>query len=118
MGILLTTDDFVDLIASATGWDFGVDEFRESGERIYNLMRAFCVREGINREEDILPNRLMEDPLPEGPAKGMLIERESLEMMKDAYFAIRGWDKNTGIPTPEKLRDLDMDDLVEDMWGK
>jgi aldehyde:ferredoxin oxidoreductase len=60
----------------------------------------------------------MEDPLPEGPAKGMVIERDTLEMMKDAYYEFRGWDKETGKPTPEKLRDLELDDLIEDMWGK
>jgi aldehyde:ferredoxin oxidoreductase len=116
MGILLKAEDYVDLIANATGWDFGVDAFRKTGERIYNLMRAFCVREGITREDDTLPGRLMEDPLPSGPAKGMVIEKDTLEMMKDAYYEFRGWDKKTGIPTPEKLRELGLDDLVEDMW--
>ncbi|MGD9032302.1 MAG: aldehyde ferredoxin oxidoreductase C-terminal domain-containing protein, partial [Desulfobacteraceae bacterium] len=103
---------------NATGWNLDVDEFRKNGERIYNLMRAYCVREGINREADTLPKRLMEDPLPEGPAKGMVIEKETLEMMKDAYYEFRGWDKATGIPTPEKLRGLELDDLIEDLWGK
>ena len=118
MGILLTAQDYVDLLNNATGWNLDVDEFRKSGERIYNLMRAYCVREGINREADTLPKRLMEDPLPEGPAKGMVIEKETLEMMKDAYYEFRGWDKATGIPTPEKLQELELDDLIEDLWGK
>jgi aldehyde:ferredoxin oxidoreductase len=118
MGILLKAEDYVDLIANATGWEFGVEDFRKTGERIYNLMRTFCVREGITREKDILPRRLMEDPLPSGPAEGMVIERETLEMMKDAYYAFRGWDQKTGIPTPEKLRELALDDLIGDMWSE
>jgi aldehyde:ferredoxin oxidoreductase len=117
MGILLTAEEIVDLITGATGWEFGVDDFRTSGERIYNLMRAFCVREGISREEDILPQRLMADPLPDGPAQGMVIERTTLEMMKDAYYELRGWDLASGIPTPEKLRELGLDDLIDDLWG-
>jgi aldehyde:ferredoxin oxidoreductase len=60
----------------------------------------------------------MEDPLPEGPAKGMVIEKETLEMMKDAYYEIRGWDKKTGKPTVEKLKELELDDLIEGTWGK
>ncbi|MCK5315830.1 MAG: aldehyde ferredoxin oxidoreductase family protein [Anaerolineales bacterium] len=116
MGILLTAEEIVALIANATGWEFGVDDFRKGGERAYNLARAFCVREGMNREQDILPARLMEDPLPEGPAEGMVNEREAIEMMKDAYYQIRGWDKATGIPTPEKLQELALDDLIEDLW--
>jgi aldehyde:ferredoxin oxidoreductase len=59
----------------------------------------------------------MHDPLPEGPAQGMVIERNTLEMMKDAYYDCRGWDRATGIPTPQTLRDLALDDLIEDLWG-
>lgn len=117
MGVLLTAEDIVSLVAHATGWDFEVDDFRKSGERIYNLARAFCVREGIHRDKDILPTRLMEDPLPGGPAEGMVNEREMTEMMKDAYYQIRGWDKATGIPSPEKLKELALDDLIEDLWA-
>ena len=117
MGILLTAEDIVDLVVSATGWEFDVEDFRTSGARAYNLMRAYCVREGINRDKDILPERLMADPLPEGPAQGMVIERDTLEMMKDAYYDFRGWDKETGIPTAQTLRELALDDLMEDLWG-
>lgn len=117
MGILLPAEEYVDLIASATGWNFRVDDFRKCGERIYNLMRAFCVREGITRKADSLPKRLMEDPLPDGPAKGMVIEKDTLEMLKDAYYEIRGWDKETGKPTVAKLKELELDDLIKDMWG-
>jgi aldehyde:ferredoxin oxidoreductase len=113
MGILLPAEEYVDLIAAATGWDFGVGDFRKSGERTYNLMRLFCNREGITREADSLPGRLMEDPLPDGPAKGMVIEKDTLEMMKDAYYDIRGWDKATGKPTVEKLKELELDDLIQ-----
>ena len=116
MGILLPAEEYVDLIAAATGWNFGVNDFRKCGERIYNLMRAFCVREGITRKADILPKRLMEDPLPDGPAKGMVIDKKTLEMLKDSYYEIRGWDQETGKPTLEKLKDLELDDLIKDIW--
>jgi aldehyde:ferredoxin oxidoreductase len=116
MGIMLSADDYVGLIASATGWTFDIDDFRKSGERIYNLERAYCVREGVDRSKDLLPARLMEEPLPNGPAAGMVIERQTLEGMKDAYYDFRGWDQATGIPTPQKLRELGLDDLIADMW--
>ncbi|MGD2147588.1 MAG: aldehyde ferredoxin oxidoreductase C-terminal domain-containing protein, partial [Anaerolineae bacterium] len=117
MGILLTAEDIVELIAAATGWDLSVEEFRRSGERIVNLARAFCVREGVRREHDVLPGRLMEDPLPDGPAQGMVNDRATMEMMKDAYYVLRGWDTVTGIPTPEKLRELGLEPLIADLWG-
>lgn len=116
-GLLLYADDSVDLISNATGWDFTVDDFRKGGERVYNLARAFCIREGITREKDILPARLMEDPLPGGSAEGMVLGREDLELLKDAYYDYRGWDKETGKPTPEKLAELGLEDLEADLWG-
>ncbi len=115
MGILITAQDIATLVAHATGWDFTVEEFRKSGERIYNLARAFCVREGIDRSKDVLPGRLMHDALPGGPAEGMVIEPEMLERMKDAYYDYRGWDKATGIPTPDKLRELGLGELASDL---
>ncbi len=117
MGVLVMAEELVDLIESAMGWRFTVGDFRRSGERIYNLMRAFCVREGIDRSKDILPERLMNDPLPAGPGEGMVIERATLEAMKDAYYDLRGWDRATGIPTPETLRRLGLGALVADLWG-
>jgi aldehyde:ferredoxin oxidoreductase len=40
-----------------------------------------------------------------------------LELMKDAYYDFRGWDSATGIPTREKLRELDLESLIPDLWG-
>jgi len=118
MGILVTAEEYSELVASATGWDFGVDDFRKSGERLYNLGRVLCVREGATREQDRLPARLMEDPLPGGPAEGMVIDEETIEMMKDAYYKQRGWDITTGIPTREKLTELGLEGMIEEIWGE
>ncbi len=112
MGILLSAEDIAGLIAAATGWNFDVAEFRQSGERIYNLMRLYCVLEGVHREQDTLPRRLMEDPLPDGPARGMRIESQVLEALKDAYYRLRGWDVASGIPTPAKLAELGLAELA------
>ncbi len=115
MGLLLKAEDYVDLISSATGWDMSVEDFRRGGERVYNLMRAFCVREGFGRDDDILPKRLMEDPLPEGPAKGMVVEAASLDRMKDVYYEYRGWNKESGSPTDLKLKELGLDEITGKM---
>jgi aldehyde:ferredoxin oxidoreductase len=118
MGILLIADDIAKLVASATGWDFDTLEYRRSGERINNLMRAYCVREGANREMDVLPGRLMEDPLPSGPAEGMRVERSDLEAMKDAYYRFRGWDLASGVPGFAKLEELGLGELYGRLQAK
>jgi aldehyde:ferredoxin oxidoreductase len=110
MGMALMAEDIVPVIANATGWDFDVDEFRMAGERIVNLARAFNVREGASREDDTLPKRLLEEPLPEGPAEGLVVD---LEPLLDAYYEARGWDKATGKPTAAKLTELGLGDLID-----
>lgn len=117
MGFLLKAEEWVELVANATGWDYGVKDFRETGERVYNLIRAFNVREGISRADDCLPARFHDEPLPEGPAKGMVITHENLDSYLDAYYDFRGWDKETGKPTREKLTELGLEDLIPDVWG-
>ena len=116
MGVLVSADEIVDLVQAATGWDFDLDEFHKCGERLQTMARAYCAREGLRREHDILPGRLMLDPLPDGPAQGMVLERSNLEKMKDAYYEMRGWDLATGIPTPAKLKELDLDYLIPQLW--
>lgn len=115
MGMALMAEDVVPMIAHATGWDFDVDEFRKSGERIYNLARCYNVREGATRADDTLPKRLLEEPLPEGPAEGLYLD---LEPLLDAYYEFRGWDKETGKPTAEKLQELGLEGLVEKIGAR
>ena len=116
MGLLLKAEEWVDLVANATGWKFDVNDFRKTGERVYNLIRAYNVREGIGRADDSLPARLHEDPLPEGPAKGQVLSKEKFQNYLDAYYGFRGWDKATGKPTKEKLGELGLSSLAADIW--
>ncbi|MFX0062716.1 MAG: aldehyde ferredoxin oxidoreductase family protein [Candidatus Hermodarchaeota archaeon] len=111
MGMVLTADDWADLISKLIGKEFAAIDFRKTGERIYNLQRAYNIREGATREHDTLPKRLLEDPLPEGPAKGHVV---NLDALLDPYYNYRGWDKN-GIPTPEKLKELGLDWLIKEI---
>jgi len=108
MGLLLPASDYVELINYALGWDMDVDEFRRAGERIYNLIRLYNQKAGMDRSHDTLPPRLMKDPMPEGPAEGMVIDEETLEKMKDAYYGYRNWDIATGNPTQNKLEELNL----------
>lgn len=101
----LEVNHFVQLLNKATGFIFTAEDYLKTGERIWNLTRLFNVREGITRKDDILPPRFMEEPLPDGVAKGQVITKKMLDEMLDEYYALRGWDKN-GVPTKEKLKEL------------
>ncbi len=95
--------EFSELLSSVTGWNLTEDELLKIGERIYNLERVILNRYGFTGKDDTLPKRLLEEPMPEGPAKGQVVE---LDEMKNEYYELRGW--VDGAPTPEKLRELDI----------
>jgi aldehyde:ferredoxin oxidoreductase len=102
---VLDWEGTAELLRAATGWDISGEEVRQIGERIVNLERLFIAREGITRQDDTLPRRFLEEPLPEGsgPSTGSVLE---LEPMLDEYYRARGWDVETGLPTEEKLEEL------------
>ena len=50
------------------------------------------------------------EPLPEGPAKGAVLSRNTINQLLDEYYELRGWDKRSGIPTEEKLIELGLGD--------
>ena len=69
------------------------------------------MREGIGREQDVLPHRVMHEPVPEGMHQGMHCPPDELNGMLDDYYALRGWTPDGG-PTPERLRALELAELV------
>ena len=82
------------------------------GERIRNLARMFAVRQGMSRAVDTLPDKFFENPLRKGKYEGAMLDREKFEQMKDEYYEQRGWNKETGLPTKEKLADLGLEDIA------
>jgi aldehyde:ferredoxin oxidoreductase len=91
-----------ELINLATGADYTVESLLEAGDRVYTLERLFLSQAGFTRADDTLPKRMLEEPMPEGPAQGHVVE---LEEMLPEFYELRGWDEN-GVPTDEKLAEL------------
>jgi aldehyde:ferredoxin oxidoreductase len=85
------------------------------GERVVNLERAYDIREGVRRVHDTLPERFIKEPLKKGPSAGHVIELDEMLM---EYYEVRGWNKQTGIPTREKLLELGLLDVVEDFVSR
>jgi aldehyde:ferredoxin oxidoreductase len=115
MGLCVASEEWVQLVEHCLGRTFTYDDMMKLGETAVNLARVFNAREGITRADDTLPPRLLEEPLPEGPAAGKV--NENLAAMLDMYYELRGWDKTTGKPTPEKLRELGLAEYIDDIWG-
>jgi aldehyde:ferredoxin oxidoreductase len=98
-------DDMAKIVSHVTGWNISLAELEKIGERIYNLERLINVNRGISRKDDILPYRVMMEPIPDGPAKGRCCSKDNLDAMLDTFYQLRGWDRD-GIPTNKKLAEL------------
>ena len=96
-----------EMVRSVTGWELTIEDLLRIGERRLNLLRAFNALEGIGREADKLP-RKMYKALQGGASDGIVLTKEEIETAKDIYYEIAGWSVTTGIPTREKLEQLDL----------
>ena len=83
-----------------TGAGYTPEEVMQAADRVYTLERMFLMKAGST--VDTLPHRMLHEPLPDGPAKGMVAE---LDKMLPEFYEKRGWDEK-GWPTKEKLEAL------------
>ncbi len=102
-------DLLVPCVAAATGVDYSYEDFLVIGERTWNLERLFNLQAGLTRADDAVPDRLMKEAFKSGPSAGVTVH---MEVMLPAYYQERGW-TNEGIPTPEKLRSLGLEEVAK-----
>ena len=105
--------DLANYYTLATGIPMTPEEMAKDGDRIENLARLFNIREGKGtRKYDTVPWKIKNCPVPdEGPAKGVAVNEEELQIGLDDYYAVRGWTAD-GVPTVEKLKELGLGDLA------
>ena len=66
------------------------------------MMRVSLLLSGWTYKDDINPGRAYE-PLPDGPFKGMKVDKTIEETKKQDYYKFLGWDKQ-GVPTTATLQ--------------
>jgi len=110
---------FGKMAAAARGIEKYKDDayLKKVGERMFNLERAFNVREGFSRKQDTLPKRLLTEPLHtrKAPGEGQIVSHQ--DEFLDKYYQLRGWTKD-GIPAEKKLKEMGLEFVLEDMTRK
>ena len=99
--------EYTDLLNAATGTNWTVDEVLAIGDRIYNIERMFNKAAGMKPEDDRLPKRLLQEPIVNGPSKGMTSQ---LPLTLPQYYEARGW--VNAFPTDETLKKLGLDECI------
>lgn len=100
-------------VAAATGWDFDGEEGMRAGRRAVNLMRAYNLRTGLGKEYDRPSARYGSTPV-DGPSAGISILPHWEAMLRN-YYALMGWDPDTGIPSTLTLEYLGIGHVNEDL---
>ncbi len=102
-GPLYTRDMMAEAVSSMSPEPWSVRDLNEAGERIMCQERLFNMREGLSRKDDMLPSRLLNEPKPDGPTKGVVVP---LEELKDSFYKAVDYDPVTGNPTDRVLERL------------
>ena len=106
-----TAPVLVRLLSAATGWSSDIVWWQRTGERIFNLKRAFNNRLGVRRGNDRLPERML-IPMSNG-SRG---RTPRMDKLLEEYYGERDWDWRTGRPSREKLVSLGLPEIAEDLW--
>jgi len=108
--------DWAELLAetytAVTGINIDAEGVATVGERIVNLERAFNLREGLTRNDDNLPARFLKEPMVNGPSQGQTV---NLDLMVEEYYGARGWDRATGFPKRQKLEELGLQRVADEL---
>jgi aldehyde:ferredoxin oxidoreductase len=104
--LILTNAMITDVVSSLFGRAWSPDDLIKVGTRIMCQERLFNMREGITRDDDSLPPRLLNEAKPDGPTQGVTVP---LEELKNNYYQAMGWDLSTGNPPDSLLNDLEIE---------
>jgi aldehyde:ferredoxin oxidoreductase len=105
------SDAYAPLLRFATGADMSDEEIFKVAERVVTIERAHWNREGSARQDDTHIDRYFEEPVSDGPHKGLKIDRDEWSWAQSEYYRLHNWDGD-GFITPEKARDLGIEEIV------
>jgi aldehyde:ferredoxin oxidoreductase len=103
-----------ELYSAVTGLELSPNDLMKAAERAWNTAKVINVRAGFGRRDDRPPwiwfiplkgEGGKESPLMDYYKTTVLTEAD-IDRFLDDYYDERGWDKESGAPTPEKLREL------------
>ena len=78
-----------DMLRLVTGWDVEATELRETARRIIAAKQQFNLLAGWTPEEDTLPERFLDTPLPGDPTA--VLTSDNLRALVAEYHRQRGW---------------------------
>jgi len=108
--ILPAFPDMAQALEAALGTQESIEGLDRLGERIHTLGKLINMRfAGFERRDDVPPKRLQTEKL-EG---GHVLAETEWEVMLDRYYALHGWNTETGRPYRSCLEDLGLSEFED-----
>lgn len=116
-GVRLPGETHARILKMVTGIDFTPQELLTIAERIRNLIRVIEVRDGFGVKDDLNapPPRILYEPIPDGPSRNAKTAPGEFKKMLKEFYALMKWDLKTGMPMREKLEELGLGYVIEDL---
>ena len=107
-----------ELYSAVTGIDISINELKLASERVWNLWKVINYRAGFSRKDDE-PPEIWFKPLRGEDKEHCLMDyfgttpltREDVARLLEDYYDERGWDKKSGLPGLDKLKELGLEAL-------
>lgn len=107
------------LYTAVTGIETAPAQLMQVSERAWTIGKLLNAREGFNRQDDLPPDSWFQPLTRDGKGYRLTdyyhatnLTREDMERLLDDYYDERGYDKRNGLPTPEKLRALGLENIT------
>lgn len=111
---ILGAETVAGMYSALTGIEKSGAEMLRDIEKMTNIRKAFNVRTGLGRKEDMGCERWATETVTwKGKDYGP-ISYERIGALLDEYYDERGWDQE-GVPTRQKLEELGLEDIAKDL---
>jgi aldehyde:ferredoxin oxidoreductase len=112
LNVGLSIDFQAKALAAGLGKPVEIDNLLETASRISAQERLFAMRNGLTRDDDTLPKKLINYKMA-GSWPEDKVTSEEMDLMKEDFYEAMGWDRVSGVPTAETLKQLNLEDLAE-----
>jgi len=108
----ITATQLAEFINGITGWNYSTDDLCTIGERSIDIKRAISNKLGVTRQHDKMP-KISIAPMPQGSTAG---KSPDMDVLLREYYEYRQWDWDSGKPKRDKLIELGLNDVANDLW--
>ena len=99
----LSLDLWAEIYSATTGIETSRKDLIAAAENMWNVRRAYNLREGASHLDDICPERFFKEPISVGSRRLEPLDKSRFLELVRSYYEERGWDPETGKPPFEKL---------------